>query len=511
MPKARKLYDLIGRLTAAQADDYACLQAIFDSDEFLRLSEQETKNCRKLLASFVSSPQRMRVQPNNYIFASSLLIAKFDDRAGLDALRQVMQDQSDAVIKLSLFWNIVRYASLRTISYARELADLYFDLLKAWPIDQIDLTGLPPLNFDCIVLVSQFLTSSHAPTADAIDYCRILRKLGYNPLLINTNELPSEIPLPLMDAFGAEKRNDLVGMQNVNVDDCSLTMFTPSDAMPSGRGFSLTLAFIKAIKPKFCLFVGGLSLLQEEVGNLVPTIIMPTTVEFVPSRTCATALFGDLADSQLEIMTACGIDRSNVFDGYRYNYSLKNSVNEDYKRSQFGAFPHSFVTVIVGNRLPLEVDLQFKNYLHDMIKAIPNFYCLFVGPLDHATRKDLESRFRSSAGFVSYAQDLVSLYGQCDLYLNPKRQGGGSSAAYALAAGLPVYSLALGDVGKILPKEFLFNNQQQLFEGVKDYFVNERRKEARDLAHSTWKKISDRQSLLADILGRLKARSQQAA
>ena len=56
-----------------------------------------------------------------------------------------------------------------------------------------------------------------------------------------------------------------------------------------------------------------------------------------------------------------------------------------------------------------------------------------------------------------------------DLYLNPPREGGGTSALYAMAAGKPVVTVNYGDVFKNCGDEFAVENLAEMYECIKRY------------------------------------------
>lgn len=500
---AVELPGLIERLVTARQDDAGCLHAINHSTDFSLLSDDLHAECRQQLAGYVAKTDLLNDAPNNFIFASSLLASRFGDRAGLDALAYLFHLAQQSALKNTIFWNIVRYASMRSISYDREIAGLYFELLRAWPIEKVNLGGCPPLDFDSVVVVTQLLNLQHAPTADAIDYVRILRQLGYRPLVINTNELPEQTGLPLIDAFAANKRSDLTGMMTLDTDNESFPLFTPPAEMPSREGLALTAALIRTIDPRLCIKVGGFSLLQEELGEIAPSVIFPTSTNLVPSRRCASVLFNDLSESDRVLMADQGIGKQNIFDGYRYSYRLPVVKPQAFERSQFGADASDFVIAIVGNRLSTEVDREFRSLLMALRAHIPQAKILFVGPLDSDAQHDIRNQLGDAAAFLAYANDLCSLYRCCNLYLNPRRSGGGTSAALALAAGIPAYSLNTGDVARILPQSFVFEKPDALVSAVVELAETSNHSYPRDLAYKSWSIISDRFSFVKDVLHRM--------
>ena len=55
---------------------------------------------------------------------------------------------------------------------------------------------------------------------------------------------------------------------------------------------------------------------------------------------------------------------------------------------------------------------------------------------------------------LGFADDLLAWMEVCDLYINPNRIGGGTSAAEALFKGVPVITMRYGDVYVLAGEEF---------------------------------------------------------
>jgi len=104
---------------------------------------------------------------------------------------------------------------------------------------------------------------------------------------------------------------------------------------------------------------------------------------------------------------------------------------------------------------------------------------------------------------LAFSSDLPGLFGICDLYLNPPRLGGGSSAAFALASGVPVFSLAFGDVANILPDPFVMSSPADMLAAIRTLLLTADRAAVRDLARASFVTISDRTGMVSDLLRRI--------
>ena len=74
------------------------------------------------------------------------------------------------------------------------------------------------------------------------------------------------------------------------------------------------------------------------------------------------------------------------------------------------------------------------------------------------------------SGRVSNAIDLIA---NCHFMLNPKRQGGGTSAIEALSLGIPVLTEAYGDVYQYIGDDFVFSSDKERLEFIQRYLTDE--------------------------------------
>lgn len=123
---------------------------------------------------------------------------------------------------------------------------------------------------------------------------------------------------------------------------------------------------------------------------------------------------------------------------------------------------------IVGNRLDIELDIEFFKYLEKAIKIIPNLKFKIIGEqpkLDLISKKLLKN-----IEFISFISDLENYFIEnIDFYLNPKRFGGGQSSIISIKANIPVITLAYGDVYSTLEKKYFINSFDEIADFIKNY------------------------------------------
>lgn len=131
------------------------------------------------------------------------------------------------------------------------------------------------------------------------------------------------------------------------------------------------------------------------------------------------------------------LDENRIYD-FKYGLEFKES-NKIIRREDLGLKDEDFVMITVGNRLDAEMDEEFIDYVMTFIMQNRDIKWLIVGP---KCVKYLEEKYSKLIGdnviTIKYENDLPALYRICDVYVNPRRKGGGISIAMAMHEGLPI-------------------------------------------------------------------------
>ena len=65
--------------------------------------------------------------------------------------------------------------------------------------------------------------------------------------------------------------------------------------------------------------------------------------------------------------------------------------------------------------------------------------------------------------------DVLGILECMDLYVNPKRRGGGFSVMEAFKAGIPAVTIAFGDVAAAAGTEFCVENYEEMLDVIEKY------------------------------------------
>jgi glycosyltransferase involved in cell wall biosynthesis len=117
-----------------------------------------------------------------------------------------------------------------------------------------------------------------------------------------------------------------------------------------------------------------------------------------------------------------------------------------------------------------------------------NIHIAFVGVFtryDDYCRDD--QAICENTTYLGFQSDILAICEICDLYVNPRRSGGGTSCAEAMFMGLPVVTMNYGDVALAAGKDFIVETYAEMNQKIRRYandkfFYAEMSKKARERA-----------------------------
>jgi glycosyltransferase involved in cell wall biosynthesis len=118
-------------------------------------------------------------------------------------------------------------------------------------------------------------------------------------------------------------------------------------------------------------------------------------------------------------------------------------------RAELGLPSDAVVLLSIGTRLASEIDVSFRTVVTEILRAEPSAWLLLVGPETEPMPAQFDADIRARVRGIGLHESPRALYRSCDVYLNPFRSGGGTSAQTAMADGMPIVTLAAGDVGAV--------------------------------------------------------------
>lgn len=293
-----------------------------------------------------------------------------------------------------------------------------------------------------LIVVGSLRDHKHAPTLTTMELCRILVNLGYEvrvmPLDTHSNiawEFPVFGPAQGLAYYGSrefeeyhkEALHPKVSIEYTDIVD-------PKDKMQ--RELNKILEF----SPDLIIDLGTeSSIISYIYSGHFPTLCFPlngcqsstyfTHYAVLDHRTFTEAneIFHSV-DPECQVKCpSCMITPSVQTKYERGSYSLA-SINSD-----------DFVLISVGNRIGSELTESFINVVCKRLLSKEGIKWLIVG----GTNEYLSQRYQElletgKIVYIPYEKDLPALYQICDVYISPKRRGGGTSVFWAMYYGLPV-------------------------------------------------------------------------
>ncbi len=315
-------------------------------------------------------------------------------------------------------------------------------------------------NQDLIcVFISQFLTLEHGPTKTALDRCYALAKyLNKKVILINTRELMSKKGLLLMNGMSAGNVNaGLNGNRKIQHKDIIIDYYQPDIEMPDENVCKDILEFIKEQKPYLLFNIGGYSIAADLAAQMVPMATISTSGNYSISKNKGQFFIMGRkpVESDYELIAKDGHSREAIIE-CPFTFELKPQ-KENYTREDFNIPKDKFVVGTVGARLKNEITEEFIKTLDNLAEK----GCFIVTIGEYEFPEKIINNYPSlkenhlCMGFQSDILACVQLF---DIYVNPKRQGGGTSAVECMFKGKPALSLKVGDVSMLVDENFLVDS-----------------------------------------------------
>ncbi|WP_035693621.1 glycosyltransferase [Azospirillum halopraeferens] len=299
------------------------------------------------------------------------------------------------------------------------------------------------------VVTNQFTGEGHQPTRDAFDIARRLQdEHGLEVAIINANLMPLRIEnlfIPPMVVEMVERYEGvrLMEMFGHRVKTASFT----------GRAFDRAkvadiVSIIDEYDPDVLIAFGGTNIVCDlfAVAGARPVVCVPTTSGITMSL--ADILLGfDEHDYTADIPALYRAPFARRFRPFSFGYTLPPT--DAGATGDPGLPPGAFVFAVVGTRLDQEADDAFLALAEAVLDRCPGAVVAFAGPVRDLPARLAASRHAGRLLSTGHIPDIRAFYRRCGALLNPRRQGGGASAAYALAEGVPVVTFPGGDVASV--------------------------------------------------------------
>jgi glycosyltransferase involved in cell wall biosynthesis len=334
-----------------------------------------------------------------------------------------------------------------------------------------------------VILTNQFLTAQHGPTLTALNYASCLQQMGMQVMVVCTCTVARNYqmfyPMPAPAFFGNVLDEYYQNDAQINLDQRQITI-TPEQGTSVqcwGERFSFLqldtneqpshlkelIDFINQADPRYILCVGGLNPAAEFIGQSRPVLAIPCVTSLQLPKYMVPVVLSELSDSDERYITSLALSHpvfcSSLPFRLRPNNAVKNSSISD----------TTTLFAICGYRLEHEISNTFCQTLRQIKQALPNAVFVLIGATHY---EGYPEDLLSSTEFTGQVLNAIDLIGQCHFLLNPRRQGGGTSAVEALSLGIPVLTEKFGDTYQYVGDEFAFESDGDRILFIQNYLAS---------------------------------------
>ncbi|MCL2146423.1 MAG: glycosyltransferase [Synergistaceae bacterium] len=320
-----------------------------------------------------------------------------------------------------------------------------------------------------IVMTGQYLALEHGPTKTALDRCySLIKRQGMDVILINTREVLTTLgAVPFHNAIFGNVIEELQAESHVQYQDISIPYYQIDCQMPDVNGLLKIVEMVKQRKPYFILTIGGNSIVSDVCSKIVPTIVIST----VPSGLVTTegqfqVIGRKVNESDIKYLEQFGFDKEHIIESvFTSNFKPQSKT---LSREALGLPQRKFLLIIVGARLGDEITREFLDMLSETFEY--NTHLVFAGNFNNYEKVCRDNAvIRDNSTYIGFQDDMLAVMEVCDLYVNPKRTGGGTSVAEAMYKGLPAVTTASGDVAIGAGSDFCVGSYSEMADTIIRY------------------------------------------
>jgi glycosyltransferase involved in cell wall biosynthesis len=439
-------------------------------------------------------------------FALSFLVAASGEVAYLRALRATVWQPGFTLEQRHFFyWQLLtRHSSIRGAPEL-EPAAVYSSLLKSYR-EALNVRphwiGPADRNPDAIIVITnQLLGPAHAPTADCLDYCHVLQsRLKKKVLLINTADMPWTLQLPYYDPIRFNYAKEYAAIGELRFKGEAFEFYQCRKPMPNLEEIRAIVTTVRTRTPAFVLSLGHSNVAPDLCAPFVTVATMPFGTDLPRAKSNLFILPRKRRPDDADFMREWGVAEDQIIES-EYTFALPERT-ASLTRTGLGLPENAYVIAVVGNRLDEEITTAVVADLLALLRAVPQAFLAFMGTFPRFARLTQEHpTLAARSVFLGHQKDVPAVYERCNAYLNPPRYGGGTSAAFALATGLPALTGNTGDVANIAGARFVFDSFRAITAFVERSVSDpDHRREWAAAATARYAEISDREGMLRGII-----------
>ncbi|MFW8591119.1 hypothetical protein ACOI22_09985 [Glaciecola sp. 2405UD65-10] len=321
------------------------------------------------------------------------------------------------------------------------------------------------------IIAPQILSMGHAPTREAFNISLNLdHSFGCTTYVFNTNSLTYTNELGLLEPLTSHANKELKGGQIKKVDymqfkqkDVRIISFDPGP-LTTGK-IATILNTLEQFGIDAVISHGENSLIQEAIYGLFPSLFA-TTGGVVPFA------HSDAYFVPKHLFTTEHQKITENF-GHKQNFLLESMLvtpagKEEgvVNKQEYSIAEDKFVYLVVGTRLKKELCSEFIIICERILDHAPDSVIAFAGTQDLVLKDYFSEKLIESGRLIQlgFQGDLPRVSKMADVYLNPLRQGGGTSSQTAIINDLPIVTRDHGHISAVVPDELRQSTWQSYFD-----------------------------------------------
>lgn len=290
----------------------------------------------------------------------------------------------------------------------------------------------------------------HSPSMEAFEFSLALeRQFDVDIMLLDARTFPRERASDFVGAVW-QHTDRSPGFGRIGAKNHSVLTYTATNQGMSTEKIVECIQAALHFNPDYVITQGNCNLIGDLLAQHFPAVCMEMSRAEPISRAPTFILFEDIV-RELQLPATGLLPHMPKIRRLRSIMPIREKA-VIYTRERFGLAGDQIVYVVVGYRLPVEITDAFEAVMARILEAVPCAVIFTVGvkrDYRHPVLKAMPERLPH----FNFEPELRSLLALCDCYLNPPRQGGGTSALIALNEDVPVLSLGNSDVGGVVGAE----------------------------------------------------------
>ena len=312
-----------------------------------------------------------------------------------------------------------------------------------------------------IVMTANFLSERHAPTHSSLERALLLRQLGETSVtLVSTTEGASSAGrIPFFRAYAANRIDAYDGRTSCEYRGEAFDFRQPAGSVNTAEVLQQLIDYVEELAPYYIVYVGGRSFVADILNDYCPVVTVSTVFSTIPAGNTAFSIVGRRVSEQERAAHASEI----IEVPFSFELSEKK---RSYSRAELGIPEDAFVMAVVGNRLDSDIRDDFLSCLG----RVENGFLLLIGRYDAYPQKLRQFSWLAEHSLSpGYVDDVTGMLECADLYVNPRRLGGGFSVIEAFHAGIPAVSVRYGDVAAAAGEEFCVDDYEEMLPVIRRY------------------------------------------